>query len=141
MSVTAAPSPSYTPLPAGFPIMLGSGYDVFAPDALVVGAKYQIAEVVTLAGGQGVVVKGSVVGKITASGKYAVCTAAASDRSKAPLAIAMNTVDTSDGDTPVIIAYAGIFKANALTLGAGMVLTDVVPALVRWRSLYIVMGT
>jgi len=141
LSVTAAPPPSYTPPPAGFPIMLGSGYDVFAPDALVVGAKYQIAEVVTLAGGQGVVVKGSVVGKITASGKYAVCTSASSDGSKTPLAIVMTTVDTSAGDIPAVIAYAGIFKANALTLGAGMVLSDVVAALVRRRSLYVVVGT
>lgn len=63
---------------------------------------YSVEEVI-IAAGAGVVATGTVVGKITATGKYAPVTVAASDGSQTAAGIVMNTVDATAGDCSAVI--------------------------------------
>lgn len=130
-------TPPGVPSAPGLPIMVGSGYDVFAPDGLVMGARYEIGQVVTIASGQGVVSRGTVVGLISASGKFAVCKKTATDGSQTPIGIVMYAVDATSADRPTIVAYAGRFRASQLAVDESWVLADVVAALSRRRSMFI----
>ncbi|MEF2553248.1 head decoration protein [Aurantimonas sp. A2-1-M11] len=69
--------------------------------------------------GAGVVESGTVVGKITASGKYKPVTVAAADGSEDAAGIVMWTVDATSADaTAVIIARDAIVVHQGLKYGA-----------------------
>jgi hypothetical protein len=76
-------------------------------------------EEVTVVSGAGVVETGTVVGKITASGKYTPVTVAAADGSETPAGIVLNTVDATSADaTAVIVAREAIVVHQGLKYGA-----------------------
>ncbi len=76
-------------------------------------------EEAVIASGAGVVVSGTVVGKITASGKYKPVTIAATDGSEDPAGIVMWDVDATSADAPaVIIARDAIVVHQGLKYGA-----------------------
>lgn len=56
---------------------------------------------------------------ITASGKFVLSAAAASDGSETPDAILAETVDASAEDKQAVVYFSGEFNENALTLGTG----------------------
>ncbi len=65
-------------------------------------------------------VRGSVLGKITASGKLTLSLSAAGDGSEAPFAILAHDTDATAADndsTPIYLT--GDFSDNAIVLGAG----------------------
>lgn len=69
--------------------------------------------------GAGVVETGTVLGQITASGKYTPVTVAAADGSQNAAAILLFTVDATDADvTGVLIARDAIVAHQALLYGA-----------------------
>lgn len=76
-------------------------------------------EEVILVSGSGVVESGTVLGKITASGKYKPVTVAANDGSQNAAGILLNRVDATSADAPaVIIAREAIVVHQGLRYGA-----------------------
>ena len=76
-------------------------------------------EEVVIVSGAGIVQTGTVVGKITATGKYKPVTVAAEDGSEDPAGILLETVDATSADkTAVIIARDAIVVHQGLKYGA-----------------------
>ena len=94
--------------------------DAFTPDRLLAGnALLLVGRTVTIASGQGVLPRGAVLGKITASGKYALSLAAANNGSEVPDLVLADAVDATSADAPGLGYERGDFNAGALTLGTG----------------------
>ena len=74
---------------------------------------------VTLAGGQGVLKKGAVLGKVTADGKYKLVDKNAADGSQIASVVLAEDVDTSAGDQPAVVYTQGIFNYDVLYVAAG----------------------
>jgi hypothetical protein len=75
---------------------------------------------VLLAQGHGVVVKGTVLGKVTASGKYVPYLSTNTDGSQTADCILDNDTDTTNADAGASAWIAGVFTSSALTgLDAG----------------------
>lgn len=85
-------------------------------------------EPATLLSGQNLV-RGAVLGKVTASGKYVLSLAASSDGSQTPSAILVDDTNASAGDKPVLIYTRGDFLSSGLTLGAGHTVATALAAL------------
>jgi len=81
-------------------------------------AGYSREEIVVISGA-GVVLSGTVLGKITASGKYKPVTVAAVDGSQNAAGILLSRVDATSADAPaVIIAREAIVVHQGLLYGA-----------------------
>ena len=93
-------------------------------------------EVVTLLAGLPYPV-GSVLGKITASGKYTLSAAAAGDGSEVPDAILAEDCDAAAGDRAAVAYTRGDFNEAALTFGAGHTAASTREGL-RNKGLYLV---
>ncbi len=91
--------------------------DTLQPDDLIAGPRAIESEKVTL--DSGVIVRGAVVGKITATGKYVLSASAAVDGSEDPLGIAVHDADASAADAELLIYTYGDFNERRLTFGAG----------------------
>lgn len=88
----------------------------YDPNDIVADPKNLFARAVTLISGQNVV-RGAVLGKITAGGKYNLSLSAAADGSQTPVAIAAQDMDASGGDKTIQVYLTGDFKASKLTYG------------------------
>lgn len=106
----------------------------FTPDNLIV--ENERAEKLTIASGAGVLPRGTVIGKITASGKYLKSLSAASDGSQTPDAVLLNDVDATSADVDASVLLAGTVNGPALTIGTGHTLATVKAAF-RTRDLYV----
>ena len=69
--------------------------------ALISGARQRSRETITIASGAGVIAAGTVLGKVTASGKYVASAVGASDGSEVPAAINIHGADASASDVTV----------------------------------------
>lgn len=79
---------------------------------------YSREEVIVISGA-GKLQSGTVLGKITASGKYKPVTVAAADGSQTAAAILLNPVDATSADAPaVVIARDAIVVQQGLIYGA-----------------------
>ena len=107
----------------------------YTPDQLSAGDFPIVIDSGTIATGQ-VLARGSVLGKITASGKYLLSASAAVDGSQAPVVILEEDIDTTGGDAPAPIRLTGEVLGSELTLGAGHTLAGVKAAL-RPLSLFV----
>lgn len=87
-------------------------------DNLFAGSAEHVADSVTILSGQNLV-RGAVLGKVTASGKYIESLSAAGDGSETPDAILLEDCDASAGDKVAPIALTGEFNQDALTIGTG----------------------
>jgi hypothetical protein len=81
-------------------------------------------------------VRGTVLGVITASGKYTKSLSASSDGSQIPAAILLHDVDATSADTEAMVRKTGIFNAAALTLGASHTIASIRAGL-EDRSIFI----
>jgi hypothetical protein len=90
----------------------------FIPDQLIAGPKQIVTRNVTLTGGP--YVRGAVLGKITASGKFTLALSASSDGSQTPTAILADNADGSAADVIAGVFLEGEFNVNAVTLGTGI---------------------
>ncbi len=89
-----------------------------APDNLIAGYSDVIAIPITVASGEGVLGRGSVLGKITATGYYdLVNSAGTDDGSRTAAAILAEDIDATDEDVVTTAYIAGEFNENALTFG------------------------
>lgn len=109
--------------------------DSYSPDQLVAGDFPRATRSATLVSGQNLP-RGAVLGKLTASGKYVLSLAAATDGSEVPSAILVDACDASGGDQTIGIFETGEFLGSALTLGTGHTLASVRDAL-RDASIFI----
>jgi len=79
---------------------------------------YSREEIIVISGA-GIVESGTVLGKITASGKYKPVTVAASDGSQNAAAILLNRVDATSADAPAVaIVREAIVVHQGLRYGA-----------------------
>ena len=73
----------------------------------------------------GVLARGSVLGRITATGKFVLSAAAAGDGSEVPRAILAESVDATAADVEAIVYESGEFNEARVTLGAGHTIASV----------------
>jgi len=91
--------------------------DTFTPDNLVAGDAPVRAEDVTITGGN--FPRGTVLGRITATGLLTESATGAGDGSEVPVAILAKDTDASGGDVEAPVYRAGDFNERALTIGTG----------------------
>jgi len=101
---------------------------VFTPDNLIAGDFPVVTDTITIAAGQ-VLQRGAVLGKITASGKYVLSDAGATDGSQTPVAILAEDVDASSGDKEATVYLTGEFNVRRITFGNGHTAATVKDAL------------
>ena len=90
----------------------------YTPDRLVAGLTQLVSETGTLTGGQALP-RGALVGRITASRKFTLSTAAATDGSQVPYGVLLDDYDATAGDVGCGVYVKGEFNPNAMTFGAG----------------------
>jgi hypothetical protein len=90
----------------------------------------------TIASGAGILPRGTLLGAITASGKYLKSLAAAADGSQVPDAILLEPVDATAADVEAAIAIGGKFAIQGITFGAGHTAASVEAAL-RDKNIYL----
>ena len=94
------------------------------PDNLFAGDLPRATKMVTITGAAALL-KGTVLGRITASDKYLKSLSAAGDGSQVPKAILGADADASGGDVLAPIYFTGEFNEDALTLGAAHTLASI----------------
>ena len=114
----------------------GIAAEVFLPDQLIAGVLQPVTTPVTVLQGAGVLARGTVMGQITATGKYITSLSAAGDGSQNPVGILVDTTDPTAGDALSSVYQMGEFNSHALTLGAGWTLATVTTALAA-RSIFV----
>lgn len=101
----------------------------FVPDGLIAqNAHLLVDEQVTLISGQNLL-RGAVLGRITASGKYTLSLSAAVDGSQVPAAILAVDTNATGGDKATVAYFRGDFQAHAVILGAAHTVASVKAAL------------
>lgn len=90
----------------------------YSPENLIAGEFPRVARKVTVASGANLA-QGSLLGKITASGKYILSLSAAEDGSQAPDAILAEPANAASADVQAIAYFSGEFNELALTFGTG----------------------
>lgn len=88
----------------------------FTPDKLLLAGFPVLSRPITLISGQNCV-RGAVLGKITASGKYNLSLSAAADGSQTPDCILAEACDASAGDKTTVAYFLGGFDDAQITLG------------------------
>ena len=90
----------------------------FTYDNLIGGAEPAlITKNLTVASGAGVLARGTVLGKITASGKFVKVNSASNDGSQTANCILAATVDATSADAVATVYVTGMFNIEALTFG------------------------
>ena len=98
------------------------------PDGLLAGHDDLQTRQITLVAGQNLK-RGALLGKITASGKYALSASGASDGSQLPAIVLAEDTDASGADKVTVAYFGGVFDENAITYGAGHTKSSVREAL------------
>lgn len=106
--------------------------DVFTPDQLIAGDAKVVTKSETITGGA-VYKRGTVLGQITASGKFTMALSASNDGSQNPARILVDDVDTTGGDVNGGTYQMGEFNGNALVLGTGITLAAATSALAAFN--------
>lgn len=91
--------------------------ETFTPGQMELEGPFKTRAVTILAGAD--VVKGAVLGIVTASGKYQLSASAAIDGSQTPVAIAAHDIEASAADGVGSVYFMGTFDDAKLTYGAG----------------------
>lgn len=96
------------------PATPGIAAEIYVPDQLIAGPFQPVTHNITVLSGQGVLKRGTVVGRVTASGKYIKSLAGASDGSQTNIAILADDVDATSADALGGAYIAGEFNSNAV---------------------------
>lgn len=107
----------------------------YKPCNLIAGEYPRIERIITIASGSALT-KGSVLGRVTASGKFSLSASDAGDGSETPDAILAEDVDASAEDKQAVVYFSGEFNETALTLGNGHTLESIRAGL-RSKSLFL----
>lgn len=89
--------------------------ETFTPDKLLAGDYPAVTDIVVI--DTGVLTRGTLLGKITATSKYIKCDSTAVDGSAAPIAILAEDVDATAGDVNAVVYLSGAFNQSAVTFG------------------------
>jgi hypothetical protein len=103
--------------------------EIYQPDQLIAGDLKTVTSTIVVLTGASKFVRGSVLGQITASGKYTLALSASGDGSQNPAAILADDCDPTVADVRAGIYQTGEFNGNALTLGTGITLAAATAAL------------
>lgn len=99
--------------------------DAYTPDQLSGGNEHLlVGQKVTVITGQNIL-RGAVLGKITASGKYNLSLSAAADGSEVPDLILAEDCDASGSDVEALAYARGDFNQNALTIGTAHTIASI----------------
>lgn len=109
--------------------LAGYSTDSYAPQDLLTGEMQVTTDTVTILSGAGVVASRSVLGAVTASGKYILSLAAASDGSEVPTCILVHEVDATAGDVEAQVYLTGCFNPDLLVFGTGHTAANISPKL------------
>lgn len=90
--------------------------ETFTPDKLIGGEYPVVTDIVTILTGQNLI-RGTLLGKITATGKYTKCDSAAVDGSQTPAVILAEDCDASAADKQAVVCLSGAFNQAAVTFG------------------------
>lgn len=107
----------------------------FIPDQLIAGPLQVVTDSVTITGGP--FVRGTVLGKITASGKYTIALSASADGSQNPCAVLADYADGSAADVISGIYLQAEVNGAALTLGTSITLPAAKAALLTNANIYV----
>lgn len=107
----------------------------YKPCNLIAGEYPRIERIITIASGSALT-KGSVLGRVTASGKFILSESDATDGSETPDAILAEDVDASAEDKQAVVYFSGEFNENALTLGSSFTLDNIRSGL-RSKSIFL----
>ncbi len=102
--------------------------ETWTPDDLIAGSYPAENQSEVIASGE-TIVRGSVLGRVTASGKLKVSLSAANDGSQTPRFIAAYDLGVLSADTEAQVYKAGTFRVSKLTLGTGHTAASVRAAL------------
>jgi len=86
------------------------------PDKLLANDYPLVTDIVIIASGQ-TLVRGTLLGKVTATGKFLKCVSTAIDGSQNPHSILSEDCDASGGDQSAVTYLSGAFNQNAITFG------------------------
>lgn len=89
----------------------------YTPDNLLAGDAKAVTESIVLDTGN--LARGSLLGRVTATGKYVHSLAASSDGSEVPRAILAEATDATSADKTTVAYLTGEFNATAITFGTG----------------------
>jgi hypothetical protein len=89
--------------------------ETFTPDKLLAGDYPAVTDIVVI--DTGVLARGTLLGKITATSKYILCNSAAVDGSQAPVAILAEDVDATAADVNAPVYLSGAFNQSAVIFG------------------------
>lgn len=89
--------------------------ETFVPENLIAGDYPLVTDIIIV--DAGVLAIGSVLGKITATGKYILCNSAAVDGSAVATCILAEAADASGGDINATVYLSGAFDENQLVFG------------------------
>lgn len=90
--------------------------ETYTPDNLLAGEYPAVTDIVTILSGQNLA-RGTVLGKVTASGKHVIVNSANVDGSQAPVAVLAEACDASGGDKQALVFLSGAFNEDALVFG------------------------
>jgi len=90
----------------------------YVPCNLLAGEFPRVERLITIASGQNLT-KGSVLGKITADGKYKLSLATSNDGSEVPDVVLAEDIDATNAEGQAVVYFSGEFNSKALKLGAG----------------------
>ena len=95
-----------------------SSVGTFTPDNLIAGDAVNIVTE-SIVVDTGVLKRGTVLGRITATGKWVLSASASTDGSEVPRAILAEDADATAADITTVGYLTGEFNTNAMTFGTG----------------------
>ncbi|MGR2678720.1 head decoration protein [Chromobacterium haemolyticum] len=108
----------------------------YIPDQLIAGPLQLVTDNALIASGQGVLARGTILGVVTASGKYIVSKQTATDGSQVPSAVLADVVDATSNDANGGIYLQGEFNGTALIFDSSWSLAALKP-LLRPLEIYV----
>lgn len=109
--------------------------ETYTPENLIAGDYPIVTDIVVI--DTGTLAKGTVLGKITATGKYVICNSGGTDDgSRTPSAILLEAADASSADVNAVVALSGSFNESKLVFG-GSDTADTHRAALRDVNIYI----
>lgn len=106
----------------------GMQSSTFVPDQLIANNLQLVTDTVTVSG-TAPLVRGTVLGQVTASGEYVLSVKTASDGSETPCAILVDYVDPTSGAVSAGIYQMGMFNQNRITFDASWTVPELKDAL------------
>jgi hypothetical protein len=103
--------------------------EAYIPDRLIAGNLKLVTDTQIIVSGAAKLPRGTVLGKITATGKFTIALSAAGDGSQTPIAILADDADPTSGDVNGALYLTGEFNGSQLNLGTGITLAAATAAL------------